>query len=63
MCTYTGHSVCVLKCFLTALFPSSIALNFLNESLITIELAVGVARIKTNGALVYTHVLGIVCVS
>ena len=21
------HSVCVLKCFLTALFPSSIALN------------------------------------
>ena len=27
MCTCTGHSVCVLKCFLTALFPSSVALN------------------------------------
>ena len=27
MCTCTGHSVCVLKCFLTALFPSSITLN------------------------------------
>ena len=28
-----------------------------------IELAVGVARIETNGALVCAHVLGIVCVS
>ena len=27
------------------------------------ELAVGVARIETNGALVCAHVLGIVCVS
>ena len=36
---------------------------FLNESLITIELAVGVARIQTNGDLVCAHVLGIVCVS
>ena len=28
-----------------------------------IELAVGVAMIETNGALVCAHVLGIVCVS
>ena len=42
---------------------SSITFDVTHESLITMELAVGVARIETNGALVWAHILGIVCVS